>query len=49
MKNISKIKIISYYALLAMVCVLSFLTAKYIIENNINGEESPIDTSTKLN
>lgn len=41
-------KIISYFGILAIICVLSFLVAKYIVRSAIEGEESPIDTSERL-
>ncbi len=49
MKNNAGIgKIIGYFGILAIVCVLAFLVAKYIVRNDINGEEAPIDTSERL-
>ena len=41
-------KMIVRFGLLAIVCIMTFLTAKYIVRNNINGEESPIDTSERI-
>lgn len=46
--SISVWKYIFYFGLLAMLCVLSFLVAKYIVRSNIEGEEIPIDTSERL-
>ncbi len=41
-------KLISYYGILALICVMSFLVAKYIVRSRIDGEKSPIDTSERL-
>lgn len=41
-------KTIGYFGILAIICILSFLVAKYIIRNNIGDEKSPIDTSERL-
>ena len=41
-------KLIARFGLLAILCVMAFLIAKYIVRNNINGEESPIDTSERI-
>ena len=41
-------KIIGYYGILAIICILSFLVAKYIIRSNIGDEVSPVDTSERL-
>ena len=36
------------FGLLALICVLAFLVAKYIVRSNIDGEKTPIDTSERL-
>ena len=41
-------KLIGYFGILAIICVISFLIAKYIVRNDIDGEELPIDTSERL-
>lgn len=46
--NVSRWKMVSYMAILMIICVLTFLVAKYIIRSNIQGEEIPIDTSTRM-
>ncbi len=46
--NVSRWKMVSYMAILMIICVLTFLVAKYIIRSNIQGEEIPIDTSTRI-
>lgn len=46
--NVSRWKMVSYMAILMIICVLTFLIAKYIIRSNIQGEEIPIDTSTRI-
>ena len=47
MKN-NKWKMVSYIAILGIICITSFLLAKYIIRMNVNTNEIPIDTSTRL-
>ena len=39
-------KIISYVGILALICIISFLVAKYIV--NIGIGEKPIDTSERV-
>lgn len=46
--NTSRCRMVSYIAILMIICVMSFLIAKYIIRSNIQGEEIPIDTSTRI-
>lgn len=46
--EISKEKIISYVALLMIFCICAFLVAKYLVRSNIDKEEIPIDTSTRM-
>ena len=41
-------KTISYIAILGIICVCAFLTAKYMVRKNINRNDVPIDTSTRL-
>ena len=41
-------KIISYVAILMIICICVFLVAKFIVRDNITGEEVPIDTSTRM-
>lgn len=41
-------KMIAYFGILAIICVLAFLVAKYIVRNDIGGEETPIDTSERI-
>jgi len=48
MQNVSIGKMISYFGILAIICVLSFLVAKYIVRSDIDGENIPIDTSERL-
>ena len=48
MNDISKGKLVSYICILAIICICGFLIAKYIVRNDINGEEIPIDTSTRI-
>ena len=47
-ENESVGKIISYFGILAIICILAFLVAKYIVRSEIDGEETPIDTSERL-
>lgn len=39
---------VGYFGILAIICILSFLVAKYIIRSNIGDEVSPVDTSERL-
>lgn len=51
MNNVDDIglgKKIAYFGILAIICILSFLVAKYIVRSNIEGEDTPIDTSERL-
>lgn len=48
MENVSVGRMIGYFGLLAIICIFSFLVAKYIVRSNIDGEETPIDTSERL-
>ena len=41
-------KYIFQFGLLAILCILSFLIAKYIVRNDIDGEKMPIDTSERI-
>ena len=41
-------KLIGYFGILAILCILAFLIAKYIVRSNVDWEESPIDTSERL-
>ncbi len=41
-------KMIGYFGLLAIICIMAFLVAKYIVRDKIDGEETPIDTSERL-
>ena len=46
--SISIGKLIGYFGILAILCILAFLLAKYIVRSNIDWEETPIDTSERL-
>ena len=41
-------KLISYICILLIICICTFLVAKYIVRDDIGGEEIPIDTSTRM-
>ena len=41
-------RLIGYFGILAIICIISFLIAKYILRKNIDWEETPIDTSERL-
>lgn len=41
-------KIIGYIAILIIICICTFLVAKFIVRNNIDNNEIPIDTSTRM-
>ena len=44
----SKWKTVGYVGILMIICVCSFLLAKYIVRSTIAGSEPPIDTSTRI-
>ena len=46
--EMSKEKMISYYSILLIICISTFLTAKYIIRSKIDQSQIPIDTSTRI-
>jgi len=48
MDNIGLGRKIGYFGILALICILSFLVAKYIVRSSIEGEKPPIDTSERL-
>lgn len=48
MKGISKGRIVSYVCLLMIICILAFLVAKYVVRSDIEDDEIPIDTSTRM-
>ena len=41
-------KVIAYFGILAIICVLAFLIAKYVVRKDIDWEETPIDTSERI-
>ena len=47
--KMNKWRLLSYIGILGLICVCSFLIAKYIIRDSIYGQEIPIDTSVRLN
>ena len=47
MRN-NKWKTVGYIGILMIICVCSFLVAKYIVRKSIAGSETPIDTSTRI-
>jgi hypothetical protein len=46
--EMSKWKMVSYSAILLIICIVTFLGAKYVIKKDIGTGKSPIDTSTRL-
>ena len=48
MENIGIGKKIAYFGVLSIICILSFLVAKYVIRSDIDNEEIPVDTSERL-
>ena len=48
MENIGLCRKIGYFGILALICVSSFLVAKYIVRSSIEGQKPPIDTSERL-
>ena len=41
-------KLVTYTSLMLLICVCSFLVAKYIVRIDIPQNEVPIDTSTRI-
>ena len=41
-------KMVAYFGILAIICILAFLIAKYVVRSNIGWEETPIDTSERI-
>lgn len=41
-------KLVSYICILLIICICTFLVAKYIVRDDIHGDEVPIDTSTRM-
>ena len=41
-------KMVSYIAILIIICIVGFLFAKYLVRHDINNGEIPIDTSTRI-
>ena len=39
---------ISYISILIIICIYTFLIAKYVVRSNIDNDEVPIDTSTRI-
>jgi len=39
---------IMQFGILAIICILAFLVAKYIVRSSIDGEKPPIDTSERI-
>lgn len=48
MENVGTGKIVGYFGILIIICISTFLIAKYVVRSNIEGEEIPIDTSERL-
>ena len=46
--DISREKMISYISILIIICICTFLIAKYVVRSNIDNDEVPIDTSTRI-
>ena len=41
-------RLVFQVGILAIICILTFLVAKYIVRSSIDGEKLPIDTSERL-
>jgi hypothetical protein len=41
-------KLIGYFGILSIICLMSFLIAKYVVRSGIDKDEIPIDTSERL-
>ena len=46
--EISKGRMVAYISLLLILCIVSFLFAKYVVRLGIKKNEIPIDTSVRL-
>lgn len=44
----SRGKFVSYICILLIICICTFLVAKFIVRVDIDEEEVPIDTSTRI-
>ncbi len=42
------LKTMCYIGLLLIICIISFLVAKYIVRSKIHNGDMPIDTSVRL-
>lgn len=47
-ENISIWKYVFQFGTLALLCILAFLIAKYVVRSEIDGEKIPIDTSERM-
>lgn len=47
-EEISIWKIIAIFSFLTIVCILSFLVAKYIVRDSIGWENPPVDVSERF-
>lgn len=41
-------RLVFQVGILAIICILTFLVAKYIVRSSIDGEKLPIDTSERI-
>lgn len=48
MDKVSIYKLVASICLLIIICIVSFLIAKYIVRNNIDWETPPVDVSEKI-
>ncbi len=48
MDDISTGKLIAYIGIVIIICIVVFLIAKYIVRNNINWEQPPVDVSERI-
>lgn len=47
--EVSKWKMTSYISILLIICICSFLVAKFIVRKGITKDDIPVDTSVRLN
>ena len=46
--EISKWKMVSYISILLIICICSFLVAKFLVRSGIHNGDIPVDTSVRL-
>ncbi len=47
-KEMSIGEMIGYFSILVIICIISFLVAKYIVRDSIGWEKPPVDVSERF-